>query len=859
MEQTQSVQQLIHDISAGRVLLPEFQRDFVWEITKTYDLFDSIVKDIFVGAIIYGIPSFEIAVREIDKRPKAQRGKRRLPLSVRTIPKQEIDEMQRLDRSNFRLLLDGQQRSTALYRAVMGIDPVWFIAKNGGELENEFEKSAIEDLLYEFSGSQDSERISIRLSDVWKIDEDDLDDEEVKNYFQRSSYYERFSSDEEFDERAEFKKYRYLKKKVVELFKQEKLLSYYLLDMSLEKFVVFFERSNTRGVQLNFIDILAAKLYTGNFNLKQKIQDFQQKHPNHHLVPETIVRTIAYLKSSAKEVDRNYILTKLKAEDFIELWDILCESYRVTLDFLYENHLIISQDWMPYENMLIPLMVFLREIGGSYHSMSQNQKDFLVFWYLNSVFSLRYSGATNERIIEDATIFGNIANGKKITSPTFFNKLTKSQVANRDDIYSFEKKGNAVYKGILNLINYHSGGLIDWNNDSRLSLNSELEDHHIFPRAFLEKTLTNEVDKDFIDCVGNRTLVPKRLNIKISAQKPSDYLAQIKRRNPSFDRTLENHLIPKEVLAGELDNEYKFFLDMRIEEIFRIIQLHLIEPTSNIKEAFLEEIRVEDSLNIPVFSIYRGNRADATFNPASHKLFYSGKVFDSPSAAANFVKTEFGAPQDNTENGWTFWRFVDDNDEERRIIEFREELASKEVHVSDELILDRLADAELDPNGRPKSVWNFTETKLVDKKRDDILAEFARNRDLTFVKKGRASRSSADGNFRVVCTISKHYDEPKDPYWFGYDHKWRDFLCSSKDGFLVLGCMDLSIAFAVPASVLENKLPELNTTDNDRGMWWHLNIRQLENQSYVIVSRSGDHLDLTPFTFSFGLGDGTSN
>src|SRR3954462_1199696 len=109
MERTQSIQQLVQDIESGKVVLPEFQRDFVWEITKTYDLFDSIVKDIFVGAIIYGIPSFEIAVREIDKRPKAQRGKRRLPLSVRTIPKQEIDEMQRLDRSNFRLLLDGQQ------------------------------------------------------------------------------------------------------------------------------------------------------------------------------------------------------------------------------------------------------------------------------------------------------------------------------------------------------------------------------------------------------------------------------------------------------------------------------------------------------------------------------------------------------------------------------------------------------------------------------------------------------------------------------------------------------------------------------------------------------------------------------
>ncbi len=70
--------------------------------------------------------------------------------------------------------------------------------------------------------------------------------------------------------------------------------------MSLEKFVTFFERSNTRGVQLNFIDILAAKLYTGNFNLKKKIEEFQKTYPNYSLIPEILVRTIAYIKSSPK-------------------------------------------------------------------------------------------------------------------------------------------------------------------------------------------------------------------------------------------------------------------------------------------------------------------------------------------------------------------------------------------------------------------------------------------------------------------------------------------------------------------------------------------------------------------------------
>ena len=90
MEQTQSLKQVILDIDDKKIYLPEFQRDFVWEISKTYDLFDSLVKDIFIGAIIYGIPSFDIAIREIDNRKKITKGKKRPALEVKTITKKQI-------------------------------------------------------------------------------------------------------------------------------------------------------------------------------------------------------------------------------------------------------------------------------------------------------------------------------------------------------------------------------------------------------------------------------------------------------------------------------------------------------------------------------------------------------------------------------------------------------------------------------------------------------------------------------------------------------------------------------------------------------------------------------------------------
>ncbi len=79
------------------------------------------------------------------------------------------------------------------------------------------------------------------MSNVWDIEMNDYDEEDVKEkFFFSTSYYKTYSNDDGFDLKSEFKKFRNLRKKIADLFKSEKLLSFYLLDMNLEKFVVFF-------------------------------------------------------------------------------------------------------------------------------------------------------------------------------------------------------------------------------------------------------------------------------------------------------------------------------------------------------------------------------------------------------------------------------------------------------------------------------------------------------------------------------------------------------------------------------------------------------------------------------------------
>jgi uncharacterized protein with ParB-like and HNH nuclease domain len=321
-QKTESILQLVEDIVKDRVALPEFQRDFVWDIEKTFDLFDSFVRDIFVGSLIYGVPSFEITVRELDRRPRSGRGSRaRLKLSSYT--RDEIEN--RVKVNGFRLLLDGQQRATSMYRAMTGVDPTFFVALRDDELPPEIRgkqpgQRSIEQVLSEFRGERIESRVSIRLHDVYRILNGEASREKEKAaLFLESNKIEGVTA-ENVDASPEFLTYLTQLKNLENLCRQEKLVAYYLLDTDEEKFALFFERSNSKGIQLNFIDILAAKLYAG-FNLRAKIEEFEEANPTLELNREVLVRAISFHVSQGKDIGRNYILSTLSHPHFTEHWD----------------------------------------------------------------------------------------------------------------------------------------------------------------------------------------------------------------------------------------------------------------------------------------------------------------------------------------------------------------------------------------------------------------------------------------------------------------------------------------------------------------------------------------------------------
>lgn len=112
---------------------------------------------------------------------------------------------------------------------------------------------------------------------------------------------------------------------------------------------------------------------------------------------------------------------------------------------------------------------------------------------------------------------------------------------------------------------------------------------------------------------------------------------------------------------------------------------------------------------------------------------------------------------------------------------------------------------------------------------------------------------NADHTFRSVCTLSKRYlRQGTVPYWYAYHPQWDDFLGEAEDGFLVLGCMDLDIAFAIPVKKLREHLDELNTTMKpDGNPYWHVKIVEPQPKTYALqMPKSGKHLGLAEYTFN---------
>ena len=166
-QETRSIEEIVKMIDKGKLVLPEFQRDFKWSLDKSETLFDSLFKDLFIGSLIISRPKFDLACKGFDLRERGSRQHK---------PKPKLYKVDDFEQKDMYTLLDGQQRATSIYRALKGRDVIYIIFKDLETLisPDYFDKSSeevlvsYEDYIEGFDSSKPKEsEFYLRVCDLY--------------------------------------------------------------------------------------------------------------------------------------------------------------------------------------------------------------------------------------------------------------------------------------------------------------------------------------------------------------------------------------------------------------------------------------------------------------------------------------------------------------------------------------------------------------------------------------------------------------------------------------------------------------------------------------------------------------------
>ncbi len=121
---------------------------------------------------------------------------------------------------------------------------------------------------------------------------------------------------------------------------------------------------------------------------------------------------------------------------------------------------------------------------------------------------------------------------------------------------------NSIYRGVMCLLALR--GAKDFRADDSIEFHT-LDDHHIFPKAYLAKQKGSDgrpFSTERVNTVVNRTLIADKTNRRISNKSPSRYLEEVL-PGAKHVEILASHFIDADALNAMQVNDYEAFLAAR--------------------------------------------------------------------------------------------------------------------------------------------------------------------------------------------------------------------------------------------------------------------------------------------------------
>lgn len=503
---------LLSQIDSGSMLLPEFQRGYVWN----RDQVRGLLRSLYLGYPVGGLLVWETETTAEDVRG--------------------TDEAV----GNRTLLLDGQQRLTTLYGVVRGRPPKFFEGDKNTFLGLRF---SVEDETFEFYSPAKMKGDPTWIDVTKLFQEDGL--KPFIDEFNDPKYKERFPE--------YLKRLSELSNIVKREFHLEKIVG---KDKTTDVVVDIFNRVNSGGTKLSKGDLALAKVSAKAPELRNQMRE-----------------ELAVWEKNGFDFNLDWFLRNINAVAtgkalFVHLDDISIVDFKKSLDSTtkYVNvllNLISSRLGLDHARVLMGrfalpvLSLYLNEHSGKFPNKSEADK--ALYWYIHVGLWGRFAGSTESMLAQDYEILKKsgldgliqeierVRGGNLVISPNDF-KVNTMGSRFYPLLYLLTRVGSAqdLLTGIT-LQKQLLGNL------------SSLQVHHIFPKKVLKDAGFRRGE---INAVANFCFLTQESNLIISKREPKDYFKQVIKE--AGEEALASQWIPLDKKLWEIDN-YREFLEARRE------------------------------------------------------------------------------------------------------------------------------------------------------------------------------------------------------------------------------------------------------------------------------------------------------
>lgn len=579
------LQDILRAVAEGRTQLPEFQRGWVWDDAHIRSLIASVSLSYPIGAIMI----LENGNPDVRFKPRPVEG---VELGGSVEPE--------------RFILDGQQRLTSLYQAIMlgravktldsrkkKINRWYYIDMRkalelNGDREDAIRSLPEDKIVKNFRGevledftTQELEYKNC-LFPAWKV-------------FDPSEWRREFNKYWKHDEKMGTL-YDEFEKLVIESFKQYHVPVIKLLKNTPKIAVCqVFEKVNTGGVSLTVFELVTASFAADGYNLREdwegKRDDRGRKtHGGRHdrlskktvlkaVGPNEVLQSITLLttfdkwrtdKEAGKEPsDRTAVsckrvdILKLSLEVYLKWVEQATEGFESAAKILFEQKLFSDRD-LPYGTQLVPLATLLTLLGDQADKDAVRQN--IVRWFWCGVFGELYGGATDTRLANDVRqVMTWLVDGTGEPSTIVDSNFPASR------LLTLRTRNSAAYKGINALLMRE--GCLDFRKgqsiEAQTYFDEKIDIHHIFPRAWCRK---HDLEAQRYDSIINKSPLAAKTNRIIGGKAPSKYLEKLRAEGITEDRQteiLESHIIDPDAL---LSDNFDSFFDHRKEQLLQLIE-----------------------------------------------------------------------------------------------------------------------------------------------------------------------------------------------------------------------------------------------------------------------------------------------